>query len=111
MEAVKLQKMAELDDGTVIETDEFETIKCSKVLIAIGLKPSPDDKVKQPLRTQDGKIHVDENFMSSIPGIFAAGDAVTGPKTVIAAIAAGKKAAISMHSYIQQKAQNTTIQQ
>ena len=48
---------------------------------------------------------------TSVPGIFAAGDAVTGPKTVIAAIAAGKKAAISMHSYIQQKAQNTTIQQ
>lgn len=111
IDAVKFRKIQELDDGTAVDTDEFEAIKCSKVLIAIGLKPSPDDKVKQPLRTQDGKIHVDENFMSSIPGIFAAGDAVTGPKTVIAAIAAGKKAAISMHSYIQQKAQNTTIQQ
>jgi len=103
IEAVKFRKLKELDDGTVIDTDEFETVKCNKALIAIGLNPSPDDKVKQPLKTQDGRIHVDEKFMSSIPGIFAAGDAVSGPKTVIAAIAAGRKAALSIHSFLQSK--------
>lgn len=103
IEAVKFRKIKELDDGTAIETEDFETIKCNKALIAIGLNPSPDDKVKQPLKTQDGKIHIDEKFMSSIPGIFAAGDAVSGPKTVIAAIAAGKEAALSIHSFLQSK--------
>ena len=104
IEAVKFQKLRELEDGTIIDSGEFETIKSSKVLIAIGLKPSIDDKVKQPLRTEGGKINVDENNMTSIEGIFAAGDAVTGPKTVIAAIAAAKKASLSMHTFLQKKA-------
>jgi glutamate synthase (NADPH/NADH) small chain len=101
IEAVKFRKLKELDDGTIVDTDEFETIKANKVLIAIGMQPSPNDKIKQPLRTNDGTIHVDEHFMTSIQGVFAAGDAVSGPKTVIAAIATGKKAALAMHEYLQ----------
>ncbi|MGD0238026.1 MAG: FAD-dependent oxidoreductase, partial [Syntrophorhabdales bacterium] len=37
---------------------------------------------------------------TSIPGVFAGGDAVTGPATVIEAIAAGRKAAIAMDKYL-----------
>ena len=105
VDSVQFRKLAELDDGTVVDTEDFETIKCNKVLIAIGLRPNPDDKVKQPLVTQDGKIHVDENCMTSISGIFAAGDAVSGPKSVIAAINAGRKAALKMHEFMQANAE------
>ncbi len=37
---------------------------------------------------------------TTIPGVFAGGDAVTGPATVIEAVAAGKKAAESIHLYL-----------
>jgi len=36
---------------------------------------------------------IDENYETNIAGVFAAGDVVTGPKTVIHALAAGKLAA------------------
>lgn len=46
-------------------------------------------------------VKVDKNtLLSSRPGVFAAGDVVTGPNTVIDAIAAGKKAAIMIDHYI-----------
>ncbi|MGA1841036.1 MAG: FAD-dependent oxidoreductase [bacterium] len=48
-----------------------------------------------------GSFVVDEETMATNkPGIFAGGDAVTGPRTAIEAIAAGKKAAISIDRYI-----------
>lgn len=44
---------------------------------------------------------VDEDTLeTSVPGIFAGGDAVTGPATVIEAIATGKEAAISIDRFI-----------
>ncbi len=52
--------------------------------------------------TDWGTIHVDPvTFQSDDPDIFAGGDAVTGPRTVIEAIASGKEAAISIDRLIQ----------
>jgi NADH-quinone oxidoreductase subunit F len=46
-------------------------------------------------------VKVDEKTLqTSRPGVFAAGDVVTGPNTVIEAIAAGKKTAIMIDRYI-----------
>jgi NADH-quinone oxidoreductase subunit F len=39
-------------------------------------------------------------LQTNIPGVFAGGDVITGPATVIEAIAAGKMAAASIDSYI-----------
>lgn len=44
-------------------------------------------------------IIVNECNKTSVPGIYAGGDVVTGPATVIAAVAAGKNAAISINEY------------
>ncbi len=52
--------------------------------------------------TDWGTIHVDPvTFQSDDVDIFAGGDAVTGPRTVIEAIAGGKEAAISIDRFIQ----------
>lgn len=49
-----------------------------------------------------GTIHVENETMeTSIPGVFAGGDVVTGPLTAIMSIAQGKKAAKSIMSYLQ----------
>jgi glutamate synthase (NADPH/NADH) small chain len=43
---------------------------------------------------------VDENQQTSIPGVFAGGDIVTGAATVIKAMGAGKTAARSIDEYL-----------
>lgn len=51
--------------------------------------------------TRWNTIVADEQYgETNVPGVFAGGDVVTGPKTVIEAIAAGKKAAISIDHYV-----------
>jgi heterodisulfide reductase subunit A len=42
-----------------------------------------------------------DTLATGIPGVFAGGDAVSGPATAIKAIAAGKRAAASIHRYLQ----------
>lgn len=41
-----------------------------------------------------------ETFETNVPGIFAGGDFVTGPRDVIRVIADGRKAALSIHQYL-----------
>ncbi|MEM3696237.1 MAG: NAD(P)-binding protein [Candidatus Bathyarchaeia archaeon] len=53
------------------------------------------------LKLNHGTIEVDpKTLQTNIPNIFAGGDAVLGPATVIEAVAAGKRAAISIHKYL-----------
>ena len=50
-----------------------------------------------------GNIIVDENGMTTRLGVFAGGDAVTGPATVILAMDAGKTAAKGIDNYLKNK--------
>jgi glutamate synthase (NADPH/NADH) small chain len=72
------------------------------VIVAIGQNPNPLLSRATPgLNTgEEGTITVDENFMTSISGVFAGGDIATGAATVISAMGAGKKAAVAIDKYI-----------
>jgi len=73
------------------------------VVVAIGQTPNPLVPQATPrLKTGKwGNIEVDpETMMTSMPGVFAGGDAVTGAATVIEAMGAGKQAARGMHNYV-----------
>jgi len=59
-----------------------------------------DEEVKL---TPEGKIKVNEALQTNIKNIFAGGGAVTPPATVIEAIAAGHKAALSIDNYLRGK--------
>ena len=49
----------------------------------------------------NGTIVVDpETLLTNRPGVFAGGDVVTGPNTIVDAIAAGKKAAVVIERYL-----------
>jgi NADPH-dependent glutamate synthase beta subunit-like oxidoreductase len=51
--------------------------------------------------TGEGLIYINQMTLeTNVPGIFAGGDAVIGPATVIEALAAGRRAAISIHRYV-----------
>ena len=76
------------------------------VIVAIGQTPNPLVPQSTPgLKTGKwGNIEVDpETMMTSVPGVFAGGDAVTGAATVIEAMGAGKKAARGIQAYIAEK--------
>jgi glutamate synthase (NADPH/NADH) small chain len=49
-------------------------------------------------------VATDQNNMSSVPGVFAAGDMRRGQSLVVWAIAEGRKAAASVDAYLQTKA-------
>ena len=51
--------------------------------------------------TERGLLEVDENYMTTRPGVFGAGDVVTGAKTVVHAVDGAKKAAEAMIRYME----------
>jgi heterodisulfide reductase subunit A len=63
------------------------------------------DKSKLPGKidySKSGTVNADPvTFQTNIKGVFAGGDVVSGPATVIEAVAAGKEAAISIDRYLQ----------
>ena len=80
-------------------------LDCDVVIMALGTSPNPLIKqTTEGLETnRRGCIVADEEGVTSRPGVFAGGDAVTGAATVILAMGAGRKAAKAIHEYIQNK--------
>ncbi len=88
----------------VKENSEF-TLPMDCVIMALGTSPNPLLKATTPgLDTKKwGEIIADDNGLTSIEGVYAGGDAVTGAATVILAMGAGKTAAAAIDSYIKNK--------
>jgi len=107
--AIKLQKM-ELGEPDAsgrrrpvpIEGSEY-VVEIDHVICAIGQQPDVSfaQQMKDLKITRWNTVDVDsETLRSSIEGVFAAGDAVTGPATVVEAIASGHRAAAAIHSFL-----------
>lgn len=78
-------------------------IKADAVIRAIGQYVDSDglEEFEQVTWSRRGTIEVAHASMeTSMPGVFAAGDAVSGPATVIEAIGGGKRAAESIDRYL-----------
>jgi len=76
------------------------------VIIAIGQGPNPlvQSTTKGLETNKKGNINADtETGATSKLGVFAGGDIVTGAATVILAMGAGKKAAVAIDKYLQEK--------
>jgi glutamate synthase (NADPH/NADH) small chain len=76
---------------------------CQLVLLAMGfLGPEPDGAVAQLGLELDqrGNIQCDANYMASVPGVFAAGDARRGQSLVVWAIHEGREAARAVDHYL-----------
>ncbi len=82
-----------------IEGSEF-TIECDLVVMAIGTSANPllPSTLPDLALNRWGYLQLDEETgETSIPGLYAGGDIVTGSATVIEAMGAGKRAARSIH--------------
>jgi len=83
-----------------IEGSEF-TVPVDNVILAIGEAPDTSFLPKEVEVTKGSTIIVDPvTLETKMPRVFAGGDVVTGPASVIEAIAAGKKAAVSIDRYL-----------
>ncbi len=85
----------------VIRGSEF-SIPTNVVILATGQFVDVEDlKVTSVKITRQGLIEVDtETLATNIPGVFAGGDVVNGPSSVVEAIAAGIRAAVSIDRYL-----------
>jgi glutamate synthase (NADPH/NADH) small chain len=84
---------------------EFE-VACDLVLLALGFlgpeKPGPIAQLGLKL-TERGNVWADENKMTSVEGIFAAGDMRRGQSLIVWAIAEGRQAARGVDLYLMGK--------
>ena len=89
----------------VIPGSEF-ILPCDVVVVAIGSRANPLLTATCPdlKLNKYGNIIVDEQGMTSIPGVFAGGDIVRGAATVILAMGDGKRAAKAMDEYLSRSA-------
>ena len=87
-----------------VEGSEFE-IPCETVIMSLGTSPNPlIARTTDGLETtRRGGLVADEGGATTREGVFAGGDAVTGAATVILAMGAGRRAAASIHAYLQGK--------
>jgi glutamate synthase (NADPH/NADH) small chain len=91
-----------------IPNSEF-VLEVDTVIIAIGQGPNPlvQSTTKGLETNKKGNIAAhEETGTTSKPGVFAGGDIVTGAATVILAMGAGKKAAVAIDKYLQEKKAN-----
>ena len=96
-----------------IKGSEF-VIPCDCVVPAIGQKIVTDWVANEPglQLTRRNTFQVDPLTMQTgISDLFASGDAVTGPSTVIEAVAAGHKAVAAMHAFLKGKDMDRPAQQ
>lgn len=92
------------DDGKITGyEDGEELIPADSVIIAVSQRPK--DKLLLSTAhlagTAKGLLMVDENYMTTRPGVFAAGDVITGPLTVVHAVEDAKKTARAMMRYME----------
>lgn len=84
------------EDGGVDFEDDFGVsgeVEADAVIIAVGQGPSAHAPEAGLKTTQAGLLETDEAGRTSRPRVFAAGDIVTGPRTVVEAVAHAKLAA------------------
>jgi len=91
-----------------IKSSEFQ-VELDTLIVAIGEDSGVDAvapaRMSQIETTKWNTIKVDEaTMLTNRPGVFACGDVVRGPNTVIDAIADGKKVAVMIDRYIRGKA-------
>ena len=82
---------------------ELDAVQADSTIIAVS--QGPKDRLLLTTeglkKAETGMLMVDENYMTTVPGVFAAGDVVTGSYTVVSAVQQAKKAAEGIMKYIE----------
>lgn len=103
VEGLQYEKQKILDDASMVPTGEFGVVPANKIIAAIGNKPELDMIGTLGVTADgDGYISVQDlpYGMTSRAGVFAAGDIVHKPQTVVLAMREGRKAAAGIDEYV-----------
>ena len=86
-------------------SDEEKVIPCDTVVLAIGQQADLSflGGHEEVQVTPRGILKIDENLMTTAPGVFAGGDVAFGPRVLVEAVANGHRAARSIHVYFNGK--------
>lgn len=95
------------ENAQAVEGTEF-SICVDMVIQAIGTAPARGVQRLAGGLIMKGKglLHVNDDFATAVPGVFAGGDLVNGGATVVQAIGQGKKAAIGIDNYLTSRRNN-----
>jgi glutamate synthase (NADPH/NADH) small chain len=92
------------DDGPVFSDDDGSEKLYPADSVLIAISQVPQDRIvthdKDLKLNEKGNLATDSNGETSLPGVFASGDVVTGAKTVVAAVAVSKQIAEDMDKYM-----------
>ena len=86
-----------------VPTGRFKDLACDTVIYALGTKANPIITQSTPglgLNKWGNIVADDETQATTLPGVFAGGDIVTGGATVILAMGAGRRAAKGIATYL-----------
>ena len=99
-----VMKLGEVDSSgrrSPVPTGEAVEMECDSVIIAIGRGPNSYLQKLAGLKLGwKNAIAIDDHSMSSMPGVFAAGDVVTGESLVVKAMGSAREAAQHAHEYL-----------
>ncbi len=94
------------DDGPVFKDAEGKENLVPADSVIIAISQVPQDRIvtrEKDLRLNEkGNLATDSHGETSLPGVFASGDVVTGAKTVVAAVAVSKQIAEDMDRYMKE---------
>ena len=105
---VEIEEIEWADDPTsgqksIKRTGKIDTLKADLVLLALGFTNPVAEGILEQLgvdKDQRGNVKVNADMSTSVPKVFAAGDASTGASLVVRCIASGQKVAKGIHSYL-----------
>jgi glutamate synthase (NADPH/NADH) small chain len=86
----------------ILPGTEFD-IPAARVFVALGFEPLPlpdQNPFGSLARNEQGGLRVDDNQMTSTPGIFAGGDLVRGPSTVLNTVRDARRATQGIQDYL-----------
>ena len=92
------------EDGKIVPVQGTEKVwPCTGVIVAVSQAAESNlvTSTKNISTGLNGLLTVDEDGHTSRPGVFAAGDAASGARTVVEAVANSKRVAEAMHAYMQ----------
>ncbi len=109
MECVRYELGAPDDSGRrrpVEVPDSAFELEVDTVIVAIGNESNPliASTTREIATDRHGRIVVDEQNETSLPGVFAGGDIVLGAATVILAMGEGRRAAAAINARLQSNA-------
>ena len=94
------------DEGPVFRDAEGKENLVPADSVIVAISQVPQDRIvtreKNLKLNENGNLATDSHGETSLPGVFASGDVVTGAKTVVAAVAVSKQIAEDMDRYMKE---------